>query len=269
MADLNLAMSMCPGTPKLNLHACYAIFDEENGGWVDRDKLAPKHFKMWVDFCKKHGLDCDFNPTFVSYPKCAPLTLAFSNEEIDRVKREIPGLAHPEIRLYFALLAYTGMRREEIMGLHWEDVDLKDAIAYVCCTVTYPQRNHPVIQYSAKSECSIRPVLLPSALVQLMKPLARQSGFLFGGERPWCYSTMTRRAKQGRELLNVKEFNNHDWRTTYGSQLKESGMTSAQVADLMGHADTRMVETVYARRRTSGVMKQKSVLDELNSAYVV
>ena len=66
MADIELVLKLCPGAKKLNLHACYAIFDEENGGWVDRDKIEPKHFKKWVDFCKKHGLGCDFNPTFFS-----------------------------------------------------------------------------------------------------------------------------------------------------------------------------------------------------------
>ncbi|MBQ8683624.1 MAG: L-rhamnose isomerase [Clostridia bacterium] len=84
MADLDLVMSLCPGTKKMNLHACYAIFDEENGGWVDRDKLEPKHFKKWVDFCKERGLGCDFNPTFFSHPKCDPLTLASPNEETRR-----------------------------------------------------------------------------------------------------------------------------------------------------------------------------------------
>ena len=81
MADLDMVMSLCPGTPKMNLHACYAIFDEENGGWVDRDKLEPKHFRKWVDFCKERGLGCDFNPTFFSHPKCDPLTLSSPNEE--------------------------------------------------------------------------------------------------------------------------------------------------------------------------------------------
>ena len=81
MADLDVALKLCPGTKKLNLHACYAIFDEENGGWVDRDKLEPKHFKKWVDFCKERGLGCDFNPTFFSHPKCDPLTLSSPNEE--------------------------------------------------------------------------------------------------------------------------------------------------------------------------------------------
>ena len=84
MADIDLAMKLCPGMKKMNLHACYAIFDEENGGWVDRDKIEPKHFKKWVDFCKERGLGCDFNPTCFGHPKCDPLTLSSPNEETRR-----------------------------------------------------------------------------------------------------------------------------------------------------------------------------------------
>ena len=81
MADIDFVLKLIPGTKKLNLHACYAIFDDENGGWVDRDKLEPKHFAKWVAFCKERGLGCDFNPTFFSHPKCDPLTLASPNEK--------------------------------------------------------------------------------------------------------------------------------------------------------------------------------------------
>lgn len=84
MADIDQVLRLIPGKPKLNLHASYAIFNDENGGWVDRDKLEPKHFKPWVDFCKARGLGCDFNPTFFSHPKCDPLTLASPNEETRR-----------------------------------------------------------------------------------------------------------------------------------------------------------------------------------------
>ncbi len=80
MADIDLVLKLCPGKMKMNLHACYAIFDEETG-WADRDKLEPKHFKKWVDFCRERGLGCDFNPTFFSHPKCDPLTLSSPNEE--------------------------------------------------------------------------------------------------------------------------------------------------------------------------------------------
>ena len=83
MRDIDKVISLVLGKVKLNLHASYAIFDKENP-WVDRDKIEPKHFKKWVDFCKKRGLGCDFNPTFFSHPKCDPLTLSSPNEETRR-----------------------------------------------------------------------------------------------------------------------------------------------------------------------------------------
>ena len=80
MEDIDEVLKLIPGKIKLNLHASYAIFDDENP-WVDRDKIEPKHFKKWVDFCKERGLGCDFNPTFFSHPMCDTLTLSSPNEE--------------------------------------------------------------------------------------------------------------------------------------------------------------------------------------------
>ncbi len=48
------------------------------------------------------------------------------------------------------------------------------------------------------------------------------------------------------------------------TQAKESGQTSAQVADLLGHKDTRMVEKIYARTRHHSVMKQLEAIERLN-----
>ena len=81
MDDIDVVLSLCPGTKKINLHASYAIFDDENGGWVDRDRIEPKHFEKWVQFCKARGLGADFNPTYFSHPKCDPLTL--SSPDVD------------------------------------------------------------------------------------------------------------------------------------------------------------------------------------------
>ena len=81
MADMDKAMSLCPGKKKLNLHACYAIF--EPGEFVDRDKIEPKHFKKWVDFAKERGMGIDFNPTFFSHPMAKNgLTLTSPDEEV-------------------------------------------------------------------------------------------------------------------------------------------------------------------------------------------
>ena len=51
LADMDKAMSLMPGAKKINVHACYAIFEE--GEFADRDALEPKHFQKWVDFAKE------------------------------------------------------------------------------------------------------------------------------------------------------------------------------------------------------------------------
>ncbi len=80
MADMEKVISLCPGKKKINVHACYAIF--EKGEFCDRDKLEPKHFKKWVEFAKKHNMGLDFNPTFFSHPKVKNgLTLSSPDEE--------------------------------------------------------------------------------------------------------------------------------------------------------------------------------------------
>ena len=80
MADMEKVMSLAPGKKKINIHASYAIFEE--GQWVDRDQLEPKHFKKWVDFAKAKGVGIDFNPTFFSSPKVKDgFTLSSPDEE--------------------------------------------------------------------------------------------------------------------------------------------------------------------------------------------
>ena len=80
MADMDKALSLCPGAKKLNVHACYAIFED---GFVDRDKLEPKHFKKWVEFAKERNMGIDFNPTFFSHPMQKDgLTLSHPDKEV-------------------------------------------------------------------------------------------------------------------------------------------------------------------------------------------
>ena len=100
LQDMDKAMSLMPGTKKINVHACYAIFEE--GEFTDRDKLEPKHFKKWVDFAKERGLGIDFNPTFFSHPKVKDgLTLSSPDEETRKFWVE-HGKACIRIANYFA-----------------------------------------------------------------------------------------------------------------------------------------------------------------------
>ena len=82
MADIDVALKLIPGKKKLNLHACYAIFD---GEFADRDALKPEHFAKWLDFAKERGMGIDFNPTFFSHPLVKDnLTLSSPDDDVRR-----------------------------------------------------------------------------------------------------------------------------------------------------------------------------------------
>ena len=100
MADYDKAFSLIGGKKKLNLHACYAIF--EDGEVAGRDEIQPKHFAKWVEFAKERGMGIDFNPTFFSHPMVKDgLTLSSPDEEVRKywIKH---GVACLKIAEYFA-----------------------------------------------------------------------------------------------------------------------------------------------------------------------
>ena len=81
MSDIDMALKLIPGTHKINLHAIYAITDEN----VSRDKLEQKHFQKWIDFAKERGLGIDINPTLFSHPLASDgLTLSHPDEKVRR-----------------------------------------------------------------------------------------------------------------------------------------------------------------------------------------
>ena len=81
--DIEKCFAYMPGKKRLNLHANYAILGDDLGK-IDRDQYSYKHFKPWVDFAKRLGLDgIDFNPTFFSHPKVVDgLSLSSPKEDI-------------------------------------------------------------------------------------------------------------------------------------------------------------------------------------------
>ena len=100
MSDIDKAFSLIPGKKKLNLHACYAIF--EDGEYANRNELAPKHFEKWVKFAKERGMGIDFNPTFFAHPGVKDnLTLSSPDEETRKFWVE-HGKACIKIAEYFA-----------------------------------------------------------------------------------------------------------------------------------------------------------------------
>ena len=66
--DAAKALGLIPGTHRFSLHASYL---ETDGKPVERDRVEPAHFQVWIDWAKELGIGVDFNSTFFSHPKAA------------------------------------------------------------------------------------------------------------------------------------------------------------------------------------------------------
>ena len=62
--DLEKALSLIPGSHRLNLHAIYLESDTP----VERDEIETRHFQGWIDWCKAQNIGLDFNPSCFSHP---------------------------------------------------------------------------------------------------------------------------------------------------------------------------------------------------------
>lgn len=81
-SDLEMALSMIPGTHRLNLHASYGEFGGEP---VERNQILACHFQGWIDWAKQQDLGLDFNPTFFAHEKAIDgLTLTHSDAGLRR-----------------------------------------------------------------------------------------------------------------------------------------------------------------------------------------
>ena len=63
-SDLHEALSLIPGSHKIQLHTLYAVTDKKK----DFNEVGPEDFKYWVDWAKQEKIGLDMNPTFFSHP---------------------------------------------------------------------------------------------------------------------------------------------------------------------------------------------------------
>ena len=67
-SDLEKALSLIPGSHRLNLHACYA---ELGGRKVERNAYGVEQFQGWIDWARAQKIGLDFNPTYFAHPLAA------------------------------------------------------------------------------------------------------------------------------------------------------------------------------------------------------
>jgi integrase len=165
------------------------------------------------------------------------------------------------MHLPLALAAYTGLRRGEVLGLRWSDIDLNAAELHVRQAATFIGRE--VTFTEPKTERALRTVPLPAALVALLRRAkANQAGRRLIVGEPWRDlglvvdngdgspvhpERMTRYFVRLVARIGI-EVRVHDLRHAYISELLSRGVSALAVSRVAGHASASFTMGRYGHR---------------------
>ncbi len=161
--------------------------------------------------------------------------------------------------------AGTGLRRGEMIGLQWADVDFEAGIIQ-------PRRSI-VNQHvgNLKTVASGKPVAMDPNLSRTLanlkanSPFNRPEDWVFAspasaGKKPyWPDMVLNRRVRPAAAALGItKRIGWHTFRRTYASLLKSSGADVKVVQDSLRHANARITMELYAQALTPDKRKAQS-----------
>ncbi|NLG85759.1 MAG: site-specific integrase [Firmicutes bacterium] len=183
---------------------------------------------------------------------------ALSAEEVEQFLGATEG--HQAYAVIYTAL-YTGMRRGELLGLRWEDVDLTKGVLNVRQQL---QRiaGKGYITKAPKTEAGTREVALPSSVVALLRRLKKEqaearlrlgpawceNGLVFCLEdgRPLDPSNFSRRFHQLAVDAGFPDLRFHDLRHTHASLMLAAGEKITVVQERLGHEKPTTTAAIYA-----------------------
>ncbi len=142
-------------------------------------------------------------------------------------------------RALWATALYAGLRRGELMGLRWRDVDLPRGVIEV--RQAWDPKEHEMVD--PKSQAGTRRVPIATDLraflapVQLAAP-ADPETLVFGtGAVPFSASSLSERAQRAWEKAGLQPICLHDCRHTFASLMIAAGVNAKALSTFMGHAN--------------------------------
>lgn len=155
-------------------------------------------------------------------------------------------------RRMMALLLFTGMRRGEVLGLRWEDIDFDAKLIRVKRAVSYPT-NQPLVS-TPKTRSGNRVIPLDDQLAAFLKPRGSE-GFIIGGDKPLTQMVLRRVLRHINAKVDMFGATPHVFRHSYLSAMVEAGVDPKTVQQIGGHSNITTTLNIYAHTRV-GLVQQ-------------
>src|SRR6266852_3586114 len=184
-------------------------------------------------------------------------------EEIVAILKELP----EPLRTMIELDAFTGLRRGELIGLRWEDVDFEVLVLHIRRSVV------AMVQELPKTEASQTDVPLDAQLAESLFTWRQRCAYATLAD--WVFASPQMKGKQpywpgtlwryyGRPALKrakvTKNVTYHTFRHTFGTLLNANGENAKVVQELLRHASLKVTTDVYMQAVSSQKREAQSKL---------
>ena len=237
-----------------------------------------KFFKELLNYGTKWF---DFNFTSIynkmekfTDPNALPHEMEFYTFE--EFKQYISVVDDIKYKALFETLYYCGLRRGELRGLTWNNIDFKEKTLSVEKNCTNTKGDHGYWQITTpKTRTSTRTLPMPDILVEDLKNLKEHNKehqygfnekyFVFGDINPIHPDVLRRYKNNYAELAGVKQIRIHDFRHSCASLLINNGASIMVVAKYLGHAKIDETLNTYSHLFKNKMDEIVDLMNKLNS----
>jgi integrase len=215
--------------------------------------------------------------------------VAASMKKVSRPRREMQTYTPAEIGLvlraadndrngHLWYLALSGLRRGEIAGLMWSDVDF-DAGTVTIARNRVQVGAATVVENEPKTQSSRRTLPLDEGLISVIKRASARyaqeklalggahadSGYLAVNEagEPYTPGALTNMWHRLTATAGVRPIRLHDARHSCGTALHLRGVPMAVIAKWLGHADASITARIYAHSQDDALRAASATLGQV------
>jgi integrase len=178
----------------------------------------------------------------------------------EQLKSLLETVKNTHINLPVVLAVTCGLRRGEVCGIRWQDVDLDKCILFVRNSLDC--ENNQLVIHSVKTSSSERSVKLPQLALDSLKKEKRQQAedkLRAGGiyeDKDFCWTWDDGRPynpdylyKTFRKVLaknDLPHIRFHDLRHSHATFLLLAGVPIKVISERLGHSSTRFTQDIYS-----------------------
>ena len=166
--------------------------------------------------------------------------------------------ARRHFRLDIVLYLNTGLRRSELLGLKWTDIDFAENTLHVQRAVV--QTKGQIVIDRPKSATSDRIVPFSESFGKYLRKFQSDNEYVLGTDGVMSPATYAKQFSKFMDKMskdiNVPALTPHELRHTYGTLKRAAGVDIYTIQKVMGHADISITADIYVHNDINVLKKQ-------------